>query len=862
MSDSEGEEPLKYEGPRRVGHLKVNRETGELAYKKVSATALTEAIQMGIRDSISRMLSRKKRDLLHTDFMEVEAVSYPREGSSITQPHTLDSFKFYSYAPTVFRYFQQRFSIKPEDFLVSMCAKPLRPLPNAGASGSLFYLSHDDVFIIKTVQAGEHEFFRKLLQGYYMNLTQNQRTLLPKFFGLFKYRSSLGRDIRLIVMNNLLPSHLIYHELYDLKGSSFKRKASQAELAKRRPTLKDLDFRERHVQGLRLDPHTYEKLVTIIQKDVDVLESFKIMDYSLLVGLHKAPKDLDAAGERHNSASSKTPTSLSGSGPNTPTYGAGATFFSSSTTSPSQPAKSPGATPGPKARDCQMNGCDIYPFLNGPYELLTSLHAGHVAYKRDIEAGLGPVSSVFIWFDRSSEHWVITTGVGSMDKHLATLPLALRTPASKFQWIIHDLESGNRVESKNMVFNDKGAGGSRGRPASSMSFRTLSQQLDTEPAATADDAPAQSSDAYEHGGIVAYDEAGERYILFIGIIDILQSYVTKKKLEHTWKALIHDAKTVSVTNPIFYAERFRSFMNTQVFTMKQARPVAPTERQVVKPSFRLGRAVENPFFFRRGSPTRAATQRQVSTNSPDRSDAENDTQSPYQATTQQPAVVPATDALAPLTVRTTQTTTTYQAPPQSRPQEVQSQQRQQSFRPPAARSDTAGAPIRLPPQQLSFQQPAETAFSRHDSGPSGFAAPRAFHVEPIASVHDPASGPVNVDDGLSAASTAGSIGFAAPPPHLESIAHRHSDSTIVLSKSSSWGNDSARASEDLASQRSIGGSMHAGPSSRLSTSLGVVRSPSKPSAAVKYLDDDNTVETETGEDVPGSQYEALTVELV
>ena len=113
-----------------------------------------------------------------------------------------------------------------------MCAKPLRALSSSGASGSLFYLSHDDVFIIKTVDAGEHKFLRKLMQGYYMvgapfastfahatqNLVQNKRTLLPKFFGLFKYKSSLGRDIRFIVMNNLLPSQLSYSELYDLKG--------------------------------------------------------------------------------------------------------------------------------------------------------------------------------------------------------------------------------------------------------------------------------------------------------------------------------------------------------------------------------------------------------------------------------------------------------------------------------------------------------------------------------------------------------------------------------------------------------------------------------------------------------------------
>lgn len=42
------------------------------------------------------------------------------------------------------------------------------------------------------------------------------------------------------------------------------------------------------------------------------------------------------------------------------------------------------------------------------------------------------------------------------------------------------------------------------------------------------------------GGIPARSEKGERLLLFIGIIDILQSYQLKKKLEHTFKSIIHD----------------------------------------------------------------------------------------------------------------------------------------------------------------------------------------------------------------------------------------------------------------------------------------------------------------------------------
>lgn len=43
---------------------------------------------------------------------------------------------------------------------------------------------------------------------------------------------SLGKNIRLLVMNNLLPQAIQMHEKYDLKGSTYKRMASKQERAK------------------------------------------------------------------------------------------------------------------------------------------------------------------------------------------------------------------------------------------------------------------------------------------------------------------------------------------------------------------------------------------------------------------------------------------------------------------------------------------------------------------------------------------------------------------------------------------------------------------------------------------------------
>ena len=52
--------------------------------------------------------------------------------------------------------------------------------------------------------------------------------------------------IRIVVMNNLLPSGIIYHEKFDLKGSTYNRRASIEEQIKKHPTFKDVDFMEKN----------------------------------------------------------------------------------------------------------------------------------------------------------------------------------------------------------------------------------------------------------------------------------------------------------------------------------------------------------------------------------------------------------------------------------------------------------------------------------------------------------------------------------------------------------------------------------------------------------------------------------------
>jgi hypothetical protein len=45
---------------------------------------------------------------------------------------------------------------------------------------------------------------------------------------------------------------------------------------------------------------------------------------------------------------------------------------------------------------------------------------------------------------------------------------------------------------------------------------------------------------FSDGGVPAKNAKGERLLLYLGVIDILQSYRLFKKLEHTWKSVLHD----------------------------------------------------------------------------------------------------------------------------------------------------------------------------------------------------------------------------------------------------------------------------------------------------------------------------------
>uniref|UniRef100_A0A1D1Y2A5 Phosphatidylinositol 4-phosphate 5-kinase n=1 Tax=Anthurium amnicola TaxID=1678845 RepID=A0A1D1Y2A5_9ARAE len=244
-------------------------------------------LQLGIRYSVGKFASSTQmRELRQGDFDPREKfwTRFPPEGSKITPPHQSIEFRWKDYCPMVFRHLRKLFAVDPADYMLAICGdEALRELSSPGKSGSFFYLTQDDRFIIKTVKKSEVKVLIRMLPSYYQHVCQYKNSLVTKFFGVHCVKPIGGQKVRFIVMGNLFCSEYRIHRRFDLKGSSHGRMINKAEgEIDETTTLKDLDLNF----VFRLQHCWFEELLEQIDRDCEFLEAEGIMDYSLLVGLH------------------------------------------------------------------------------------------------------------------------------------------------------------------------------------------------------------------------------------------------------------------------------------------------------------------------------------------------------------------------------------------------------------------------------------------------------------------------------------------------------------------------------------------------------------------------------------------------
>ncbi|XP_022897916.1 phosphatidylinositol 4-phosphate 5-kinase 4-like isoform X2 [Olea europaea var. sylvestris] len=240
------------------------------------------------RHSVGRPAPATSLDLRDTAFNPKEKIwtRFPPQGSKHTPPHQSCAFKWKDYCPLVFRTLRKLFKVDPADYMISICGdNALRLLSSPGKSGSFFYSTNDDKYMIKTMKKSEVKALIRMLRAYYNHVRAFENTLVTKFFGLHcvKMIGPAHRKVRFVIMGNLFCSEYAIHRRFDLKGSSQGRVTDKPESEiDSTTTLKDLDLN----YIFRLQTSWFQEFCRQVDKDCYFLEQERIMDYSLLVGIH------------------------------------------------------------------------------------------------------------------------------------------------------------------------------------------------------------------------------------------------------------------------------------------------------------------------------------------------------------------------------------------------------------------------------------------------------------------------------------------------------------------------------------------------------------------------------------------------
>ncbi|XP_006497459.1 phosphatidylinositol 5-phosphate 4-kinase type-2 alpha isoform X2 [Mus musculus] len=183
---------------------------------------LLSVLMWGVNHSINELSHVQIPVMLMPD--DFKAYSKIKVDNHLFNKENMPShFKFKEYCPMVFRNLRERFGIDDQDFQNSLTRSAPLPNDSQARSGARFHTSYDKRYVIKTITSED-----------------------------------------VAEMHNILKK---YHQ------------------AKELPTLKDNDFINEG-QKIYIDDNNKKIFLEKLKKDVEFLAQLKLMDYSLLVGIH------------------------------------------------------------------------------------------------------------------------------------------------------------------------------------------------------------------------------------------------------------------------------------------------------------------------------------------------------------------------------------------------------------------------------------------------------------------------------------------------------------------------------------------------------------------------------------------------
>ncbi|OEL34542.1 Phosphatidylinositol 4-phosphate 5-kinase 9 [Dichanthelium oligosanthes] len=231
---------------RQKKMVKDIKKPGQTIIKGHRSYDLMLSLQLGIRYTVGKITPIQRRDVRASDYGPRASfwMNFPKNGSRFTPSHHADDFKWKEYCPMVFRNLREMFKIDAADYMVSISGSDaLRELSSPGKSGSIFFLSQDDRFMIKTLRKSEVQ-VSYLFNDFRSSLGSNA-----------SHRIFLSQNILPYPIKNFLKVYILLHLICGLCNHLF--------------------------------------ICRQIETDSKFLRNHAIMDYSLLLGVHyRAPENL------------------------------------------------------------------------------------------------------------------------------------------------------------------------------------------------------------------------------------------------------------------------------------------------------------------------------------------------------------------------------------------------------------------------------------------------------------------------------------------------------------------------------------------------------------------------------------------
>lgn len=512
---------------------------------------IAESMIFALRWSIMRQ-NRRVDKLKNADYNECITAKFPESGSGYpyhTPAHRLGDFSFKDYAPKVFKKIREECTPLSEiEYLEEIAAnQKFREFISNSRSGEFFFYSYNGRFMIKTISKAECDFLRHNVKMYHQHLIKFPKSLLTRVYGVHRVKIK-GKSLKFVVMANVFFTPKYIHAIFDLKGSRGRTRMATPKDFARAPTeratstvLKDNDFVDRDIQ-LRIGAEKAAELKETIKNDIEFLQKLKVVDYSMLLGIHYADRPTPGFQQRrssHHSSAWVTKSSLE----------------------------------VPATLDRSATITDDTEGTEGSSPLVGSLEktAGSPSALMSATTTTAPIGdSVTTAMSDTTQQEFLGTGLSVRDTRALSFPIEEEdeektdSDADTAQTDASDADA-KAAGPKNQTAAPNGKGAeAQAADAKVADAKVADAKAADAKAAGAEVAAAAATEEAAQEGLdfSVFPSTDQKTTFFVGVIDFFIQYGVKKKLENMYKTSIqgNDESKVSVIPPDRYAKRFMDFL--------------------------------------------------------------------------------------------------------------------------------------------------------------------------------------------------------------------------------------------------------------------------------------------------------------